>query len=1195
MKDNKIIRAEPVHHEDIEHPVKLSSRQITLCEKLDELHKSYGLDSIPSNMFRGASYVSQQILDNNLDWISQASNSLREILYPFWKGPKKCEALRRYGSVRVSTLTNNINRIYGKLQVLTHHGNGNKGDKNYLFRRVDFERILSDFEEVMFKVLARQTDIHLEVEEFLRQDTKVADVESAKELISINADAKNYFFTKADEKWLEWLWDNEFLDVFKKQSEDATQYRLATPEINYFREVANRKPEIAVKIILNDELAITEKKLRPELIDCILYICSEMKPEYLVRVIGKIRNEHWVKLLSRYSHWGFQYENMFEILYVAKEYNALLILANAVLTTHQEKEVQEKHIILSDGIKIPTRDDDKPFCLDDVHQTKVFEYLTRLLDTEYAEKVLELLLDTISNIASLGDSTSKNSFFDKEDTFYLFDTDLFTLETSGEMSRSYRYTVKELTATIKIAFDKLIGGNCADGNSISIHNIFNIYIGMFDDSKARLPNTRAMWQLRLYVLSLCPDVFKEELKKSFGLLFIVNNYYEVLSGAGYERTLQKAFGVFTDNEKREYIRNVIELFVRKNNERANDSENWHLKYGSRLLTVIKDDPITKEMSSKILDSGFKFIDEYEPRAIISDIKGEVRTVVSRAPITQEEFDQLSIEEIVENLKTIWTPKELVKKNTEPNDDYNPINADGISDLLKNSIATNFNKFIPQATSFFDSKSIHPHYVGAILKGTQDNIKDNLDADFTNLVELMMDLKKAGANGELSDKKEESGLYDTWLSDWKSIFYTMTDVLQELLSNRDGQIVLKNFQEKYRKDILSVIKYLLSYPDPENRSEESGATEDTGLYENEVSDPYFIAINSVRGRAFQALVFFVFIDGKEFKEKDEVKIKQKVKELYENTLERENTKALMFMYGYYLPTFYYRDKKWLRGLLPNIFSKKDKDLSLAATEGYLSQTLYKDMFEDSDFQKLYEKWIELKETDYTNGQKHWTDINEALATHLALAFIYFGLDIDKELGFKDGLLKKFWEIENPGNTIRYYEFISFIGRSVLTSDKTGNEWMKENNIDTEKFIRFWDWILKNDKITDPKVFSGFGFWINPDKEILNDEVVIDRMVETLEKSGGDIDWDYGLKKRLPIFAEKNGPKTLEIIRKYILSVNGELNQNHRLPVFLDDEIKNAISIIYKKGTEETKQEAVNLINELLEKGSAPFYGLKDILK
>jgi len=187
-----------------------------------------------------------------------------------------------------------------------------------------------------------------------------------------------------------------------------------------------------------------------------------------------------------------------------------------------------------------------------------------------------------------------------------------------------------------------------------------------------------------------------------------------------------------------------------------------------------------------------------------------------------------------------------------------------------------------------------------------------------------------------------------------------------------------------------------------------------------------------------------------------------------------------------------------------------------------------------------------------------------------------------------LFMQFWSVPN---ITRHKEFISFIGRSILTRDQASEEWLKENKVSKEKLIKFWDWALKN--APEPEVLSGFGFWIKPDKEILDDKIVIEKMVETLKKSNGDIDWDYGLLNRLPIFADKNGEKTLEIISTYLLDSNNNLNQNRHVPLH-DAEIKEALKIIYKSGSNAIQQKVVDLINILIEKGSSMFWDLKEVV-
>jgi hypothetical protein len=158
--------------ESLVSPVVLSPEQEDLCQRLDDFHARNGLKTKPSNMFRGAVFVSQTFLRNNQDWIAQAANSLRDILYPFNGNntPNKEEALRQYGSAKAEQpgFANEVGRVLGSLTELAHHGNGRGSSVDFsTFSPTDFENLISEFERVMGDVLLRQIDVHHEVDSIL--------------------------------------------------------------------------------------------------------------------------------------------------------------------------------------------------------------------------------------------------------------------------------------------------------------------------------------------------------------------------------------------------------------------------------------------------------------------------------------------------------------------------------------------------------------------------------------------------------------------------------------------------------------------------------------------------------------------------------------------------------------------------------------------------------------------------------------------------------------------------------------------------------------------------------------------------------------------------------------------------------------------------------------------------------------------
>jgi len=155
-------------------PSPLTPQQEELCRRLDDWHAKYSLKAKPSDMFRGAVFAASIEFRGNPDWMAQAANSLREILYPFWSSQgtvadKKAEALKNSGSVRADeSVIQEVGRIYGSLNELAHHGNAAGTSIDFdTFTPADFDRLLADFERIMFARLAHQIDIHKEADDIL--------------------------------------------------------------------------------------------------------------------------------------------------------------------------------------------------------------------------------------------------------------------------------------------------------------------------------------------------------------------------------------------------------------------------------------------------------------------------------------------------------------------------------------------------------------------------------------------------------------------------------------------------------------------------------------------------------------------------------------------------------------------------------------------------------------------------------------------------------------------------------------------------------------------------------------------------------------------------------------------------------------------------------------------------------------------
>ncbi len=1166
-----------------------------LCKKIDNFYKGYPRQhrkQKASDLIHGAFYAVRPECKSNDDWMSQSANSLRDVLYPFFSEEVSKNNLlklfRKYATdkqyrkktqnLKFITTFNALYKIYKQLTDLAHHGTKLSGftEEEYNnFSRNDFMNLINSFVSILREVLTlQQIYIHTVIDLIVQRKRKTKALKEDLELLSkVNPDACQYFFIKVDEQWLGWLWKNDFLDVIKQKAEDPTRYSYLTPELNYLVRMAEKVPAKVVNIML--EVEISKENFNPEVVDRFIQICSILPAEQLKKIVPKIRDEKWVSLMKGFNQWGFEYEKMFQKLAEAKDYESIIALAEAILSVKTKEEIEGYQIVFGDEL----------FYFDDLFYTKVFEYLVAVND-KYAEKAFGLAIKVMGKLIGLLNKDSEEErVFKFYDRYILSDADFFNLGIEQRSRFSREGNIEGLVIAIIELAKRLIVGKCAQERE-EVRRIFNQYIGDFDDINAPLPDSQAMWRLRLFFLSLCPQVFKEELKKSFFRLFEVESYYEIIQGVEYLEALRSGFYVLSDHNKRGYVNRVIEYFVKKEKE---EEKSGHLDFGSKILSMIANH-LTEEEKKKAEKIGFVINQDIKPEPEVKI--GGVGHIFSQPPLSYESFQKIEVPIIAEKLRSEWSPKEIAEKYKERSDFFNRINAEGVGEYLQKNISERLQDYVDNAFRFFDRENLDSHYTYSYLRGIQETIKDNRElaakVDWSGIINLFKLIKESGEKNQFEERKREREFSNFWLASWKTVHSAMADVLKELLSSKNDTEVI-NF-EKYRNDIVSILKYLFLYPDPRLEDEKLETTDLKTKSSNDkdymVSDPFSIAINSVRGRVFEAFLLFVYQDSKRFKEKDKVKIADDVKSLYENVLEKENTRAIMFLFGYHLPSFYYRDKLWIKRLLKVILpgEKSKKHLYTAAWEGYLSQNLYKEIFFDSDFQKLYGRGVDLTDDDFPPYQKHFKDPENAIGIHLALAFIYF-----PEFGFEHNLFKKFWKTKRPKS---HKEFISFIGNSCLSNEVAGDEWFEKNKIDKGKLIELWNWALKN--VSDPKILSGFGSWINPNREILDDNFVVEKIALTIQKTGGYIDWDYGLFMRLPFFAEKNKGKTLEIISNYFLNSKGKLNQNFRKFQLYEEEIKRAMIIIYKNGDEKIREKVKILIDTLIREGSNIFWGLKEVI-
>jgi hypothetical protein len=975
--------------------------------------------------------------------------------------------------------------------------------------------------------------------------------EKIREIIGLNFDSRHFFFTTIDEKWFEWLWKNGFLDEIKKKPEEGDRYAYRLPELEYLGRIAEKIPSKFVDFVLS--FSISESTTNPGVIDRFVWIAQKLPAEELARLVPKIESENWIRLTGPFiNDWGFEYEKMLGTLLRAKKYDEVISLASVIFTVREGENSGQRMNF------------DNPFYFNGLQYTKVFEYLIGV-DQAHWESALALTVNVLSKLVLLGGKSNEKSIFAINEIFYLFEVDFFTLEPGQQKEPySHRDEVRELTATVKFFAKKLIEDTENDG---AARDIYKKYI-------LPLPDSGAMWRLKASILALRPEAFKEEVKKEILRVFDYETPGDLLSGTEYERLLAAGFYLLTNAEQRDYVSKIITWFAKSR---------WPESGKDILSAIFKF--LTPEEKTLAEQAFGPLVENYEPRTAAGPMMSGY--IAARAPGGEEDWKG-PIPEIVKKLKSDWSPLSLAKDEKNLEDFFRPIDGEGVGERLKTEIGMRPQEFLDHAELFFDRGNLDSHYTYTFLNAFYTLIREGKigkELEFSKIIALMKAVMESGSKTPLKERDLEKRTR-SWLGHWDAVHNSMGDLVKSFLGDGSSDKVMLDFN-KYRKDFFELISYLLTYRDPAPKDEEletaKSTTRPAGAQDSMVSNPFTMAINSVRGRAFQAFVIFIFLDnrseGKKISE-----LSQDSEKLYEDVLTKERTRAIFFMYGHYLPHFYFRDRKWLLNLLPQIFptDESKKHLYIAAWEGYLAGNLYEELFFEADVQKLYERGILLKDPRDKNRQ-NFRDPDEGLAGHLALAFVYY-----EKFGFDHHLFKMFWSIPSE----KQGEFVNYLGRLFISgSNAQADELIQKEPRAKQRLREFWDWILAKD--FGVEIFDGFGFWVNLEKDIFDYAWLAGHLRKTLEKTNGVLSWNFGLSRSIVRLAQAAPKDALEIVRLHILEAGVRRKSTRITPIYLDSEWIEAFKILYADAT--TKAGTGSLISLLLKEGGSPFWSLEEILK
>lgn len=969
-----------------------------------------------------------------------------------------------------------------------------------------------------------QLELHEKIREFVEKGFKSVDFAYLKNELFVNDDSKKYFYSRIDKTWIKPLQQAGVFKIFNEKATDPNTIVYRMPELGYLINITDEAPSEVVDVI--EHTKIYKENFNPEVIERFIWISTKLPLDQLKRVVAKMEADKWVELMARFRKSGYEFAPVVTtLLKDTDNKKALIQLAKSIIIIRDEKS--EQHY-------------DSIFYVSDLSASGIFESLKEIKDEIEIKEITTYLLNQFSNAVKIHGSkyNSGESPFEYDDPFSLHDQSLFNMEIGGKNAFSYHLDEKNLIALIILMFRKIKGGNVQD--------IWNILNG--------LPSCEIAWKSQLVFLVTYKNLFTKELSEKINSLFEYGNDYGAIDyGPEYKEAVGMVFSDWDIKEQKEYITKAIEFFKKQVAEHPDQS--WHLRNVTQLFSIIYksvSNPDIKEILSNSIKDDFdsKLDESYNPEPLYK--RGTFGSVNHKTPF---DISKLPVSEIFNKLKTDWTP-EKINEEFKDDDFLSPRSPEGLGDALKENLKVRFDDYIACMLSESEYKDIHPHYVSALLRTFEDLFRDENKKwsieEIDSILEVLTNLKSQGVvDGDLSEKD------NSWLGTWLTVKRSMADVLIYIIEPK-GKELRQAVHAKNKNDIFGLLQYLFKTPESPNAKHE----------EPDYGDPFHVAINSVRGRVYQGFIVYTENDGKT--------LSSETKEFFQNALNDPST-AVRFVIGYYLPSIYYRDIKFVKGLFPKIFPNDLSD-KMASWEGYLNQSLYKELYAEL---KEYYLWS----MDVTPPERKYTkEIDEVLSAHIALDFVHF------QESHKTGLV---WDFLKRKNTKQIEEFISFIGRSYINRDSATKKSLDELPGGFDKFMNFWDWVIEQE--LSPEAYSGFGFWVND--EIIDSKILIDKINRTFEVSKGAIEWEHKLEKSLVKFAQTDSEKTLDLIKSYLLEKNDNggyvLNTKRRYPIFsIDNEIKRSLEIIYENP--ELKGKVYELINLLIENGGQVFWSLESIL-
>jgi len=487
---------------------------------------------------------------------------------------------------------------------------------------------------------------------------------------------------------------------------------------------------------------------------------------------------------------------------------------------------------------------------------------------------------------------------------------------------------------------------------------------------------------------------------------------------------------------------------------------------------------------------------------------------STAPVTEAELASMSMDNVLDLLAS-WQPP--------ANDIFMSSSHADLALVLGKVVGKHANAFSKEAPRFNDAR-LRGDYLYHLLSGLQEGLRNQAQLDWEGIITLLTaKVERAKAN-DLPVFEAKAGNKMGWAAEWDGVLQEIASLLEAGLRNSSSG---PDFT--LRADIWRDIEFLCGHQDAATEREWAGSTANLAN----------LSLNTLHGRAFRALFAYVFWCDRHLKSKGEngSRVPQEARRVLERHLDPAFDPELTVhsVCGEFFGWLFVYDPAWAAGLIDRIFPLDHSERRYAAWETYLANGLFPQLYKA--LKPQYEQAISEIRT-FKPTRRFWADPIEGLAVHMMVAYAY------REEENKGALWLKFFRLANPKQRGKAVNFggISYVQRDAA-------RFPGERFPDTNRLQEFWEWRLTDSKDADE--LKEFGWWVREGK--LNDSWMLARLIETLEKTKGDIVDDFHVLRELVGLTVRHPELCAQALLLIVRSRSADhltLGHNEDIPRILD---------------------------------------------